>query len=269
MPRRRPWPPSRARGTSSQSQRCDPATFETYYGQWAGSLMRGEYALSQELRRYSCAKRKAQRGYPKQQRPSHAWANVSLARPFRRSASAFHEALQICDQQLGPGRTIFHLVSTPARAAVYLAHANGYLASSAGCENCWKRRVARAIQLGHVPTLATLYTFKRCSKYFAAMPKPRADGASLHLSKQHELPTFLALGSMPRGWSRARLGDSDVGMAPNCAMASPPTSAREQAFVPFFQGLLAEARSRGPTSRSCAPYGRSTCACRRDGRTRD
>ena len=62
----------------------------------------------------------------------------------------------------------------------------------------------------------------------------------MHLSEQHELPTFLALGSMSRGWSRARLGKTESGNAELRDGLTAYIRQGTKAFVPFYQGLLAE-----------------------------
>jgi predicted ATPase len=67
-----------------------------------------------------------------------------------------------------------------------------------------------------------------------------------HLSEQHEIPTYLALGSMARGWSRARLGDIEGGKAELRDGITGSVSQGTKAYVPFFQGLLAEVEAGCP-----------------------
>ena len=157
-------------------------------------------------------------------------------------------ALQICDQQMEPGRTVLIGHDTRALAAVYLAQANWILGEFGRVRELLEGAVARATQLGHLPTLTATYAFEAIFEAFRgdAEAAGRASEKVMQLSKQHELPTFLALGSMPRGWSCALLGDIDAGKAELRDGLTAYVRQGTKAFMPFYQGLLAEIEARTP-----------------------
>jgi predicted ATPase len=97
--------------------------------------------------------------------------------------------------------------------------------------------IARATQLGHVPTLTTTYMFKAMFEAFRGDAEAcrRESERVTHLSEQHELPTYLALGSMSRGWSRARLGDIEAGKAELRDGITGFVGQGTKAYVPFFK----------------------------------
>ena len=151
------------------------------------------------------------------------------------------------------------LVTTPrAIAAVYLAQANWILGEFGRVRELLEGAVARATQLGHVPTLTATYAFEAIFEAFRgdAEAAGRASEKVMQLSKQHELPTFLALWkACRRGWSCALLGDIDAGKAELRDGLTAYVRQGTKAFMPFYQGLLAEIGSGESRRGGCAPSG--------------
>jgi class 3 adenylate cyclase/predicted ATPase len=231
----------------AKSDSSDP--FETYYGQWAAGAMRGEYALAQEiatafLREAESASRTLETATAHRMLGlTHLWRGH-----FTEAQSHLTAALQICDQQTEPGRTLLIGLDTRALAAVYLAQTDWILGEFGRIRELLEGAVARATQLGHVPTLATTYMFRAMFEAFRgdAEAVRRESERVTHLSEQHEIPTYLALGSMARGWSRAQLGDIEGGKAELRDGITGSVSQGTKAYVPFFQGLLAEVEAGCP-----------------------
>ena len=226
---------------AAESDSSDP--FETYYGQWAAGAMRGEYALSQEiatafLREAESASRTFETAAAHRMLGlTHLWQGH-----FTEAQSHLTAALQIYDQQTEPGRIVPIGLDTQALAAVYLAQTDWILGEFGRIRDLLEGAVARATQLGHVPTLTTTYMFKAMFEAFRGDAEAcrRESERVTHLSEQHELPTYLALGSMSRGWSRARLGDIEAGKAELRDGITGFVGQGTKAYLPFFQGLLAE-----------------------------
>ena len=226
---------------AAESDSSDP--FETYYGQWAAGAMRGEYALSQEiatafLREAESASRTFETAAANRMLGlTHLWQGH-----FTEAQSHLTAALQIYDQQTEPGRIVPIGLDTQALAAVYLAQTDWILGEFGRIRDLLEGAVARATQLGHVPTLTTTYMFKAMFEAFRGDAEAcrRESERVTHLSEQHELPTYLALGSMSRGWSRARLGDIEAGKAELRDGITGFVGQGTKAYLPFFQGLLAE-----------------------------
>ena len=205
--------------------------------------MRGEYALSQEiatafLREAESASRTFETAAAHRMLGlTHLWQGH-----FTEAQSHLTAALQIYDQQTEPGRIMPIGLDTQALAAVYLAQTDWILGEFGRIRDLLEGAIARATQLGHVPTLTTTYMFKAMFEAFRGDAEAcrRESERVTHLSEQHELPTYLALGSMSRGWSRARLGDIEAGKAELRDGITGFVGQGTKAYVPFFQGLLAE-----------------------------
>ena len=62
----------------------------------------------------------------------------------------------------------------------------------------------------------------------------------VELSRDREMPLFLALGRRAAGWARAQLGEREAGIAELQGGLTAYTEQGNKLYVPFFQGLLAE-----------------------------
>ena len=62
----------------------------------------------------------------------------------------------------------------------------------------------------------------------------------VELGRDREMPLFLLLGTMCRGWARAQLGERDAGIAELVGGLTAYTEQGNKLYVPFLQGLLAE-----------------------------
>jgi class 3 adenylate cyclase/predicted ATPase len=223
--------------------------FETYYGQWAGAVMGGDYVLGQEtavafLREAESASRTLETAAARRMLGlTHLWQGH-----FTEAQAHLTTALQICEQQTEPGRTLFIGHDTRALAAVYLAQTNWILGEFGRIRELLEGAVARATQLGHVPTLTATYAFEAMFEALRgdAEAARRVSESVMRLSEKHELPTFSALGSMSRGWSRARLGNIEAGKAELRDGLTAYVRQGTKAYAPFFQGLLAEIEAESP-----------------------
>ena len=183
---------------AAESDSSDP--FETYYGQWAAGAMRGEYALSQEiatafLREAESASRTFETAAAHRMLGlTHLWQGH-----FTEAQSHLTAALQIYDQQTEPGRIMPIGLDTQALAAVYLAQTDWILGEFGRIWDLLEGAIARATQLGHVPTLTTTYMFKAMFEAFRGDAEAcrRESERVTHLSEQHELPTYLMWWTVP------------------------------------------------------------------------
>ena len=67
----------------------------------------------------------------------------------------------------------------------------------------------------------------------------------IELSKEHGLALYLAVGTQSLCWARARLGDRQTGATELRQALAAYTDEGNRAWVPFFQGLLAEIEAEG------------------------
>ena len=222
--------------------------FDTYYGQWAGSYMRGEYALARETA--AAFVRDAESGA---RTPEAAAAHRVLGLTclsqgdLIEARTHLEKALRIYDPQWARDAKFRFGHDTRASATSYLARTSWILGEFGLSLELNEEAVARAVELAHVQTLTNTHLFKAhfgmlCGDADAAR---RDSETVIRLSREHELPTYLAFGIMDRGWARARLGEREAGIAELRDGLTAFTEQGNKTFVPFYQGLLAELETEG------------------------
>jgi predicted ATPase len=109
-------------------------------------------------------------------------------------------------------------------------------------------RYARAVESGHIPTLANIQYFKALFELNRGHTEAARQDADqiLQLGRQHELPTYLAFGRMLHGYARACLGDRVTGIVELREGLTAHTEQGNRAWVPHYQGLLAKLEGDGP-----------------------
>ena len=130
--------------------------FWTYYGQWAGSFMRGEY---QSARETAVAFLREAEEVTQMREVATAHRTIGLTRlwqgEFGDARTHLTEAIRISDPQRDRdiGWIIGH--DTRACATIYLAQTNWLLGEFEQMRPLIEEAIARAIELDHAPTLAT------------------------------------------------------------------------------------------------------------------
>jgi predicted ATPase len=102
--------------------------------------------------------------------------------------------------------------------------------------------VARAVESGHVPTLALIYHLKgmfdiQRGNAAAAL---NVSESLVELAREHSMALYHAHGSVNAAWARARLADSDSLVTELAQAVSAFTEHGAKLYLPFYQGLLAE-----------------------------
>jgi hypothetical protein len=132
-------------------------------------------------------------------------------------------------------------MDTSAGSKALLAVANWVLGDAVRARELIEGALALAVEFGHVPTQAPIYFHK------AQIEALRGDAdlalrfanTIVELSRDREMPLFLALGTTCRGWARARLGEREAGIAELLGGLTAFTKQGNKLYVPFLQGLLA------------------------------
>ena len=133
-------------------------------------------------------------------------------------------------------------MDTGVGSKALLAVANWVLGDAVRARELMKGALALAVELGHVPTMGPIY-FHGIQ---IEMLRGNADLAlrfandMVELGRDREMPLFLLLGTMCRGWARAQLGERDAGIAELVWGLTAYTEQGNKLYVPFLQGLLAE-----------------------------
>ena len=222
--------------------------FETYYGRWAVSLMRGDYASCRDT---AAAFLRDAEGAARM--PEIAAAHrvlgltLHLQGDFVDARHHFVDALRIYDPRWDHDTKIHLGHDTGASARVYLAHVNWVLGELGQTRELMDDALARAVESGHIPTLANIHRHKALFE----LHRGNTEGALrdgervVELGRQHELPTFLAFGSMSRGYARACLGERDTGIAELREGLTAYINQGNKAWVPYYQGLVARLEGEG------------------------
>jgi class 3 adenylate cyclase/predicted ATPase len=216
--------------------------FETYYGQWAGSLMRGDYASCRDT---AAAFLRDAEGAARM--PEIAAAHrvlgltLHLQGDFVDARPHFVDALRIYDPRWDHDTKIHLGHDTGASATAYLAQVNWVLGELGQTRELMDEALARAVESGHIPTLANIHRHKTLFELHRGNTEEALRDAErvVQLARQHELPTFLAFGSKSRGYARARLGERDTGIAELREGLTAYINQGNKAWVPYYQGLVA------------------------------
>jgi predicted ATPase len=102
--------------------------------------------------------------------------------------------------------------------------------------------VARADELGHIPTRANAWLFRATYEAMRGDPEATLPAAStlLALSRQGGLALYVTCGEAIQSWARARLGELEAGTAIFRQSRARLIEQGGLVLSPFFAGLLAE-----------------------------
>jgi len=228
----------RAAGIDNAGER-----FATYYGHWAGMAMRGELVLARQAA--AAFIREAENGgrTPEAAAGQRILGLTCLYQgDFTNAQLHLIETLKIYDPRWDRDSKLRFSVDTGASTVAYLARVNWALGDVGGASKLITEAVARAVELAHIATLTNTHYFKALFEIVRGDPAAARRDAEIiiDLSQQRDLATYVGLGTMSRGWARARLGERENGIAELRDGLSAFIQQGNKTFVPFFQGLLAE-----------------------------
>ncbi len=222
--------------------------FDAYYGLFVGSLVRGELRSARETAETFL------REAEKEERTTEAAAArrcLGLACLFQGDLAVarahFEQALRIFDPERDREAKFRFGMDTGAAATGYLALTNWLLGEAGPARKLIEEAIARAVESAHVPTQAQVYWWKALFDVFRddAQAARRAADSVLEVSRGHGLGLYLAIGALPSGWARARLGDRVTGMTELRQTLAAYADQGNKLFAPFFQGRLAEFEAEG------------------------
>ena len=227
------------------AKRVDSAVerFDNYFGQWAGSMLRGEMQLGREFAE------KFLREAEKEGRTTEAAAArrcLGATCLFQGDLAAarvhLEQAIRILDPERDREAKFRFGTDVGALAAVYLALTNWLLGEAGPARKLAEEAIERAIESAHSPTLANVSWFKALFDAFRDDAEAARSAAEsvLEVSRRHGLALFLAFGALSSGWAHTRLGDRVTGMAELRQALAAYAEHGNKLYAPFFQGLLAE-----------------------------
>jgi tetratricopeptide (TPR) repeat protein len=215
--------------------------FTIYFGLWVGNLARGELGFAREiaetfLREAERGARTAERGFGRRLlRSTCLWQG-----DFIEAQANLVEALSIYD--LERDREVIKLIGLGPAARTSLAHTKWQLGEVGPARALIEEAVAHAIETGDVLTLVITYLHK------AHFEMVRGDAGAtrrdaeivVKLSQENALTLFGALGALQSAWASARLDGCETGTTELGQGLAAYTDQGNKAFVPFYQGLLAD-----------------------------
>jgi class 3 adenylate cyclase/predicted ATPase len=230
--------------------RIDNATerFNTYYGLWIGSLMRGELGLARETA--ETFRRETESG-PWRTEAAVASRNLGLTCLYQGEFAAAHahleQALRINEPERDHEAKFRFSQDTDVGARAYLAYTKWLFGDSARARELIDEAVARAVESAHVPTQTNAYHYKALFEIFRGDAAATLGAAQtvVELSQEHGITLYQALGKLSSNWARARLGEGATGVAELEQALSEYVSQGNKIVVPVFQGLLAELQAEG------------------------
>ena len=227
----------------------DPSErFATYYGQWAGQLLRAE--LNSALETATAFLRDAENA----RRPTEAAVaqrflglTILWQSDFIEARARLNEALRIYNSERDHDAKFRFGTDTRAVATVHLAQANWLLGNVDQARELMQEAVTRAGATTHAPTVTNVDYFRAVFEVLrgdtgAAL---RTANSLLELTRQHGISAYAALGTMCSGWARAQLGDREAGVAKFREALATYTGQGNRGHVPLHQGLLAELEADG------------------------
>jgi predicted ATPase len=217
--------------------------FNTYYGLWVGSLVRGEFGLAREIA--ETFKREAEDGsWITEVGVASRWLGLTCL--FQGDLVAAQTNLDHVLSTYDPrrdGEAKFRFgVDSGVAAARYLAPVSWLLGEAVQARMLMEQAIARATQTAHVMTLTNARGYEAVFEILRgdAEAARRTAEACIELSREHSLALYLAFGTVMRSWALSRLGNSDVGAAGLRQALETYTDQGNMIFVPLFEGLLAE-----------------------------
>ena len=153
----------------------------------------------------------------------------------------------ICDPEWDVETRRRHGTDCEISATAYLAHAVWQFGEVERARQLIDHAISRAVELGHIPTLANAYLFKTSLEMFRGDARATLRDAEtlVELSGRNGLAYFLNIGTQMRGWARARLSDRDAGVAEMREALGKFAEQGNWGFFPHSSGRLAELEAEG------------------------
>ncbi|MGO8917191.1 MAG: tetratricopeptide repeat protein [Stellaceae bacterium] len=222
--------------------------FNTYYGLWVGSFLRGEFGLARETAETFRGESESGKWMTEAAVACRILGLTCLCQgDFTEARTYLEEALRIYDPERDRDAKFRFGGDTGAVAASYLAHANWLFGEIGRAHGLIEESVGRAVESAHCPTLANTYHFKALFEILSGDTGAawRAAETVVELSRENGLALYLAWGTLPLCWGRARLDNRETGVTELRQALAAYTDQGNKWSAPFFQGLLAELEAEG------------------------
>jgi class 3 adenylate cyclase/predicted ATPase len=217
--------------------------FSIYYGLYAGNVARGELGFAREiaetfLREAERGARATECGY------GHALLGHTCLRQgdFIEAQSNLVRALSIYDPERDREARFRFGQDHGAAARVYLAITKWPLGEVGLARALIEEAVAQAMETNHVPTLVNTYFNKAHFEIVRGDAEAARRDAEIvvKLGQENALALYASWGALQFAWASARLDGRETATRDFRQALATIIDQGSKAFVPFFQGLLAE-----------------------------
>jgi predicted ATPase len=224
------------------------AAFDAQYGRWGNAIFRGEMASAREMAE-SFLREADRLGRPTEAGVGHRFLGATLffQGDFAQAAANCERALALYDPDRDRDAKFRLGMDTAAVATGYLALAAWCLGDVARARTLIDEALARAVDSTHAPTLVQAYTVQETLEVIRddAEAARRAAETGVALCRHHGFALYLALGTLPLAWARAKLDDRGAASAEFRRALSEYDSQGLNLMVPHYGGLLAEVEAEG------------------------
>ena len=228
----------------------DDATerYVTYYGLWLPTASRGDLLSGREI---------AETFWRDAESSSHLTETaIALSvlgftcfvqGDFENALTHLQNAVRIHDPQRDRDAMFRFNLDAGAWATLYLAITHWLLGQVEHARKVIDDARRRAIEFAHAAVLALHYDFEAMLETLRgdAEAAQRSAQRCIDISREHGLAVFLSEGIGYLGWASVKLGDREAGMAQLYDCIATHVEQGNRAFIPFFQGLVAEVEGRG------------------------
>ena len=222
--------------------------FAVPWGQWIGSIFRGELGLARETAEIFV-----------RETTGEAWmTEAGVARRMLGLTCLYQgdlidarahleEAARIYDPERDRDAKYRFGVDTGASATLFLAHTRWQLGEIGRAQELIEEAVVRAVESAHGATQTNAYYYKALFEIFRgdAAAALSAGRSVVELSRKHGLTVYLALGKLSSSRAHARLGERAMGATELREALAAHTEQGNKLWVPLIQGLLAELEAEG------------------------
>jgi class 3 adenylate cyclase/predicted ATPase len=229
--------------------------FTIYYGLYAGNIARAELGFAREiaetfLREAERGARMTECGY------GRALLGHTCLRQgdFTEAQSNLVEALSIYDPERDREARFRFGQDHGTAARVYLAITKWPLGEVGPARKLIEEAVAQAMETNHVPTLVNTYLNKAHFEIVRGDAEAARRDAEVvvELGQQNALALYASWGAMQSAWASVRLKGRETAAAELRQAVAAIIDQGSNAFVPFFQGLLAEIEAQADAASALA-----------------
>jgi class 3 adenylate cyclase/predicted ATPase len=226
------------------------------YGHWIHSLFQGDLGAARDTAESFLRDAKRNSWQPTAA-IAHRCLGVTrlLQGDFAEAREHCEHALQIHDPERDREAVFRFGGDTKILATAYMAHAAWCLGDIGHARELIEEVAVLTIDSDHAPTRANAYFNLAALEMIRDNPESvlRAAEVTVSLSRQHSLPLYQALGTLPSAWARVRLGDPGGGVIEFRQALAGLILQGVKVFLPFCGRLLAEIEAeRGDTGAAAA-----------------